>query len=155
NPDGSSIDQMAAESGGRVIWRGPRTGYFLLRYADQVAADSALAQLTADPPVLEATRSYVASGNGVGTTPGLMERQWNLWGMGLNPFQDPGDAFGVRIGLLDTGIAFENYSDALATYAQAPDLAGSRFAAGYDFVHGDAHANDDQGHGTHIADIIA
>jgi Subtilase family len=41
------------------------------------------------------------------------------------------------------------------TYAQAPVFSGTQFAQGWDFVNGDAHANDDNGHGSAMASIIA
>jgi acyl-CoA synthetase (AMP-forming)/AMP-acid ligase II len=59
------------------------------------------------------------------------------------------------VAVLDSGVAYADYSDALGTYRLAPDLAGVSFAAGYDFIHGDAHPNDDHHHGTHIAGVIA
>ncbi len=40
-------------------------------------------------------------------------------------------------------------------YKQAPDFANTNFIAGYDFVNDDTHANDDDGHGTHVAGTIA
>ncbi len=40
-------------------------------------------------------------------------------------------------------------------YEQAPDLAGTSFVAGYDFINNDAHPNDDDSHGTHVAGTIA
>ncbi|TSC67041.1 MAG: serine protease [Parcubacteria group bacterium Gr01-1014_73] len=58
---------------------------------------------------------------------------------------------GVIVAVVDTGIAYENYG----IYAQAPDFAGANFVAGYDFVNNDAHPNDDEGHGTHVAGTIA
>jgi len=41
------------------------------------------------------------------------------------------------------------------TYEQAPDLAGTSFVAGYDFINNDAHANDDNSHGTHVTGTVA
>jgi serine protease len=38
---------------------------------------------------------------------------------------------------------------------KAPDFAGTSFLPGYDFVNGDAHPNDDEYHGTHVASTIA
>lgn len=40
-------------------------------------------------------------------------------------------------------------------YEKAPDLAGTLFVPGYDFINDDSHANDDEGHGTHVAGTIA
>jgi serine protease len=57
----------------------------------------------------------------------------------------------VTVAILDTGIAYEDYGN----YRQAPDLVGTLFVPGYDFVNNDAHPNDDQGHGTHVTGTIA
>jgi len=40
-------------------------------------------------------------------------------------------------------------------YEQAPDLAGTSFVAGYDFINSDTHPNDDNSHGTHVAGTVA
>ena len=61
----------------------------------------------------------------------------------------------VTIAVLDTGVAYEDHSDATGTYVQVPELAGVPIVAPYDFVDDDAHANDDNGHGTHLAGLIA
>lgn len=65
-----------------------------------------------------------------------------------------GDVEHITIAVLDSGVAYEDYSDELGTYVQAPSLATVRVVAPADFVNGDAHANDDHQHGTHIASII-
>lgn len=63
---------------------------------------------------------------------------------------------GVVIAIIDTGVAYENYSRGFfEQYQKAPDLAGTHFVEGYDFVNNDTHPNDDQGHGTHVAGTIA
>ena len=49
----------------------------------------------------------------------------------------------VIIAVIDTGVDFTN-----------TDLSG-RFVQGYDFVNNDTNAMDDNGHGTHVAGIIA
>jgi len=59
---------------------------------------------------------------------------------------------GVTVAVVDTGVAYEDNG---STYKQAPDLANTSFAPGYDFVNNDTHPNDDEGHGTHVAGTIA
>ena len=147
--------ELAAEVGGRVTWHGPRTGAYLIRFdGGEVAAARALPLLAARPEVLESTRNVIASGSGIGTSPSNAV-QWNLAAMGLDPAGGFGGAAGVTIAVLDTGVAYENFSDDSGTYAQAPDLAGVSFAPGYDFVYDDAHPDDDEGHGTHVTGIMA
>jgi len=57
----------------------------------------------------------------------------------------------VIVAVLDTGVAYEDYG----SYQKAPDLAGTNFVLGYDFVNNDSHPNDDNGHGTHVTGTIA
>lgn len=40
-------------------------------------------------------------------------------------------------------------------YQKAPDLAGTSFVPGYDFVNDDSYPNDDGAHGTHVTGTIA
>lgn len=58
---------------------------------------------------------------------------------------------GVRIAVLDTGVAYRNWS----RYRKSPDFAGTKFVAPYDFVDGRRLALDRNGHGTHVAATIA
>ena len=61
----------------------------------------------------------------------------------------------VIVAIVDTGIAYEDYKEGWKQYCQAPDLAQTCFVAGYDFVNGDTHPNDDHRHGTHVAGTVA
>jgi serine protease len=61
-------------------------------------------------------------------------------------------ARGVRIAVLDTGIAYRNLGWA---FRRNPDLAARSFLPGYDFVQRDRVPLDVNGHGTHIAATIA
>jgi serine protease len=58
---------------------------------------------------------------------------------------------GVVVAVIDTGVAFENYKQ----FRRTEDLAGTRFVEGYNFITDTNHANDDHGHGTHVAGTIA
>ncbi|HYR18555.1 MAG TPA: S8 family serine peptidase [Myxococcales bacterium] len=66
----------------------------------------------------------------------------------------PGTAHPI-VAVLDSGVAYENYADLRGSYARAPVFASTQFAQGWDFVNEDAHPNDDNGHGTAMASIIA
>ncbi len=151
--DPQAVDDLAAEVGARVAWRGPGTGYYLLRFVDHASAADARSLLAAMPEVAEVEFNHVCHGAGIGTSP--KDQQWNLSGMGLDPFVPPVGALGVRVAVLDSGVAYEDRTDSLGSYALAPDLGGVAFLGGYDFVNDDDHPNDDQGHGTHIAGVIA
>nr|WP_225411492.1 S8 family serine peptidase [Stigmatella hybrida] len=78
-------------------------------------------------------------------------KQWNLQMIGMPKAWDSNRGKGVVVAVIDTGIAYEDYED----FKQVPDLKGVKFVPGYDFVNDDVHANDDHGHGTHVAGTIA
>jgi len=99
--------------------------------------------------------NYYAEGLGIPNDP-YFQYQWNLSGNskgGINilPAWQISAGRGVIVAVLDTGIAYEDYAE----YRLAPDLANTSFVSGYDFVNKDGHPNDDNGHGTHVAGIIA
>jgi serine protease len=79
------------------------------------------------------------------------EKQWNLKMIHMPEAWEQSTGKGVVVAVLDTGIAYEDYED----FKQVPDLKGAKFAPGRDFVNHTAHANDDHGHGTHVAGTIA
>lgn len=109
----------------------------------------------------------------------LFPYQWNLqqvsvpqaWDLDTTPPVNGGDP-SVVVAVLDTGAAFESFTDpnpatcynggapatcvaAGAVYGKAPDLVSTTFVTGFDFVNNDAHPNDDNGHGTHVTGTIA
>ena len=63
----------------------------------------------------------------------------------------------VAVAVLDGGVAYEDYTDPRTrqVFRKAPDWGDTRFLPGYDFVNSDAHPNDDEYHGTHVASTIA
>ena len=77
--------------------------------------------------------------------------QWNFSAVQMETAWNINQGSGVTVAVLDTGVAYEDYNE----FRRAPDLAGTRFTAGYDYVNNDTHPNDDQGHGTHVAGTIA
>src|SRR3989338_9139149 len=63
---------------------------------------------------------------------------------------------GAIVAIVDTGIAYENYTAPNGKkYYKAPDLSGTCFVAGYDYIENDTHPNDNNSHGTHVAGTVA
>lgn len=77
--------------------------------------------------------------------------QWHMQQIHMPQAWDIATGTGAVVAVIDTGVAYENYGQ----YQRAPDLAGTNFVQGYDFVNNDAHPNDDEGHGTHVTGTIA
>jgi serine protease len=70
-------------------------------------------------------------------------KQWNFLNINIESAWDETKGSGVTVAVIDTGVS------------QVPDLRGTKFVAGYDFVNDRAEAADDNGHGTHVAGTIA
>ncbi len=87
----------------------------------------------------------------------LFRYQWNLRAIQVPSAWAVSRGAGATVAVLDTGVAYENRG----AYRRAPDLAGTRFVRGHDFVGGDAHPDDvpppdgRRSHGTQIAGLIA
>jgi serine protease len=135
-------------------------------HVDPARRDAVLAQLAALPDVEaaepDATYSLID-----GTTPGPVtdddakwkgypndpqfKYQWHLVQIGMPAAWKLADGSGVIVAVIDTGVAYEKWKN----FHQVPDLAETKFVKGYDFVGNSVHADDDHGHGTHVAGTIA
>lgn len=142
-------------------------GSHMLRVTGDRSVPATVTALKKHPNVEYAVPDYVAHASFVpndpgfaGTPGGWQSTQWDMTG----PFSmnapvawdeaiaagHPGGR-GVIVAVLDTGVAYEKYR----RFRKAPDLHGGRFVRAYDFVDHDRHANDENGHGTHVAMTIA
>jgi serine protease len=86
----------------------------------------------------------------------LFAQQWHLAAIGLPDAWKVTTGSDVTVAVLDTGVAYEDDRD----YRRAPDLAGTRFAPGWDFIDNDSHPHDEPipgrpSHGTHMTGTIA
>jgi serine protease len=106
--------------------------------------------LKGDPAVLHAEPNCLAKSHLIPNDP-LFQYQWNMLQIQADQAWNLTNGAGIIIAVLDSGIAFENFG----IFAQAPDLAGTIFIPGWDFVNNDANPDDDYGHGTHITGTIA
>lgn len=70
-------------------------------------------------------------------------KQWNLRSIKVESAWDETKGSGVTVAVIDTGITI------------VPDLKNTKFVPGYDFVNNRVEAEDDSGHGTHVAGTIA
>ena len=70
-------------------------------------------------------------------------KQWNLHKLNIETAWEETKGNGVTVAVIDTGVT------------RVPDLKDTKFVKGYDFVNNKVEADDDSGHGTHVAGTIA
>ena len=161
-----TISALNSTHGVSTIYTSPSAGLRRLRIPSGKTVAEMVEIYQANGNVEYAEANYIAH---VLKAPNdeLYPLQWHLYNTSYGGIQaesawDISTGLGVVVAILDTGIAYEDYCEKGSTetdrcYQQAPDLAGTYFVAGYDFVNRDEHPNDDSisGHGTHIAGTVA
>lgn len=142
----------------------PPSSLLRLSLTIALAGAAALAIAPAAQARLLARAAYMPNDTGVasagGPAGGWAALQWELngpfgisaplaWSQASRRGGSGGE--GVTIAILDSGVAYANRG----RYRRSPDLSGSRFVRGHDFVDDDPYPNDEFGHGTFIASTIA
>ena len=98
--------------------------------------------LAAQTEFIEPNYIYSTTGNTVNDPE--YEKQWNLQQINLEGAWKRGAyGQGITVAVIDTGVS------------KGPDLNKTDFVKGYDFVNDRSNAQDDNGHGTHVAGTIA
>ncbi|HEY3186961.1 MAG TPA: S8 family serine peptidase, partial [Solirubrobacteraceae bacterium] len=163
----TAVARAARTVGGKRLPAGAR----LVRTRPGETIHAAIARLRRDPRVRYAVPDYVAHASGFvpndtgvtspdGPPGGWQNVQWNFTGpFGVNAPDAWAEAIaagapggrGVIVAVLDTGVAYENHG----RFRRDPDLYSRRFTKAYDFVDGDKHPDDENGHGTHVTGTIA
>lgn len=147
------IDGLISFYGTEVISVSPYGGFFRLRIPRGRTVEEMVEIFSKQPEVEYAEPNYKAFALFVPNDP-YYGYQWNFhssFGINVEKAWDIATGEGVIVAVLDTGVAYEDFGG----FRQAPDLRGTSFVEGYNFVEGDAHPNDDNGHGTHVAGTIA
>jgi serine protease len=147
----------------------PGTRAELLHLPPRASVKAAVARLRRQPGVTYAEPNYIAHAAGLWypNDPGLSRRaqgwqrmQWNLLpGTGVNAPQawwnlfgdHRGGGRGVKIAILDTGIAYRNWRG----FLQSPDFRGTRFVSPRDLVANNSLPLDRNGHGTFVAGLVS
>ena len=144
----------ALDTVGAVVAMVGQTAFDLAVLPDGVSLQGALDTLRALPGISSAEPNRILIGSSA------YPQTWNFPAMDA-----PGDgtllpasttsasANAPVVAVLDTGIAYR--ADWWGMYARAPAFDATQFAPGWDFVNGDAFPDDDNGHGTAMATIIA
>ncbi len=81
----------------------------------------------------------------------MYQEQWHLRHVGSEGAWNLSAGRGATVAVVDTGIACATIDD----FKRVTDLVETKCVAGYNFVANNDKANDDQGHGTHVAGTIA
>ncbi len=139
-------------------------GFRVMRFSGKQTVDEMVARFRSDPAVEYAEPNYIAYAYMTPNDPYFQPYQWNLENQVSGSIHaaaawDKSTGSGVVIGVIGTGVAYEDYIQKVGprtyNFYKAPDLAGTQFVAGWDFVNNDAHPNDDEGHETHVCGTIA
>ena len=147
-------EERQGQVSGELLSRG---AHFLKRlpggeYLIDIPSSLPLDSLQGMPGVTWAEPDYTFRATGTPNDPDY-PKQWNLEKISMPGAWDlsGGGTGSVVVAVVDSGVA---YRDA-GSFSRAPDFQYTSFVPGYDFVSDDAYPDDEYGHGTHVAAIIA
>jgi len=150
------FEQVNRRHGALVLYTNPIASFKKLKIPAGRTPQQLVEIYNREPDIEYAELNYYAYAHFVPDDP-LYSYQWNFndpcSGINIEPVWDitAGDP-NVIVAVVDTGVAYEEYG---GRFGLAPDLANTNFVAGYNFVKDNEHANDDDGHGTHVTGTIA
>ena len=163
------LQTLPSKYGAEVVYVGRYASVLVLQFPPELDLNGVIAQLRQEEGVLWAEPNYIYRALQWTPNDPYFSYQWHFDDQHINmPMAweiSQGGATSVKVGILDTGVAFEDYpipayeqgevNFADGWYHRAPDLAGTNFGPGYDAIHNDDHPNDQNGHGTHVAGTVA
>lgn len=151
NVNRQQVSAALADLGTTVISSNEQIGFRQLAIPAGKTVEEMVAAFSARPDVVYAEPNYIAHAFMTPNDPYYVY-QWHMPLINMPTAWDQSTGIpSVVVAIVDCGVAYENYG----VYYQAPDLAGTTFVPGYDFINNDAHPNDDCAHGTHVAGTVA
>jgi serine protease len=147
----SRAERVLRDAGARLARRSAFDEHYLVTLDPRQSVPEAVASLRAMREVDYAEPNYMVRA-AFSPNDRFYSFQWNFTQIGAPRMWDiqKGKA-DVVVAVVDSGIAYEDFGP----YRKAPDWGNTAFVPGFDYVNNDAHANDDEGHGTHVASTIA
>lgn len=149
------VNSLLKRVDGSVKYTAKSGDFHVIKLSDNMTVEEGIQYFLAQDGVRMAEPNYLRYLDFKPNDP-LYSYQWHFSQINIESAWDisTGDP-SVIVAVVDTGVAYENYGP----FVQAPDLVGTSFVAGYDFVNNDSHPNDEGGdgfgHGTFVAGVIA
>jgi subtilisin family serine protease len=163
NTPASQIQSDLAAVGGRIIQSFP-DGPSVVALAPWSSAAAALGRLSSDPGVLYADANAPLHAQEVSPSDPMFGRLWGL-NNANNVDIDAPQAWSITTGnpstivaVLDTGLALNNAEFAGRIWTNPNPRGDSRYPGdlhGWNFVANSSNVSDNNGHGTHVAGVIA
>jgi len=156
--------QSILESVGAEYLESGEGGLFHVLQVEPGRLMEVIRELSRHPLVVFAEPNSYVSISGAPNDPLYKPFQWNLFNYGsqsgtqksengvrAEAAWDISKGSGTTVAVLDTGVAYEDFG----RFRVAPELNGVTFVSPRNYVSNTFHANDDNGHGTHVCGTIA
>ncbi|MGA1823271.1 MAG: S8 family serine peptidase [bacterium] len=150
---GSPLDltnQIHNKCGTSLLRISPYAGFHLVKLQNNADINDIILQYNQEPLVLYAEPNFIRRAHLVPNDP-YYPYQWHLPHLFTGWAWDINTGLGAVVALLDSGVSYRTSG----LFAQAPDLGGTIFAPGFDFVNVDTFPDDDNSHGTFMCGCIA
>jgi serine protease len=136
--------------GCRELYESEYAGFIVVEIPAGSTVEDIVDEYLQEDDVLYAEPNYIRHSHLTPNDP-YFYYQWHHPMMKNTSAWDLNKGSGVKVALLDSGVAYRTASG----FTKAPDLGGTSFSIGWDFVNADPYPDDDYGHGTHMAGCIA